>query len=120
MTDPKMYQKWLKRFIARLSYQGKRKDLWLCIIQRDRSLDEIFIYEWNQKDDTVCQVKSMSNVLVEMDASIVKFCHKDSGKHIQGELYQVLLKPVIVPTFSFGRRKNIFPKKFYIQDQYVK
>lgn len=51
-----------------------KKDKWLCIIQRDRSLDEIFIYEWNQKDDAVWQVKSMSNVLVEMDASILKFC----------------------------------------------
>lgn len=26
------------------------------------------------KDDAICQVKSMSNILVEMDVSILKFC----------------------------------------------
>ena len=41
MAGPKIYQIRLGRFIARMSHQGKKRlDLWLCIIQGDRSLEK--------------------------------------------------------------------------------
>lgn len=43
MANPKIYKIWLGGFIARMSHQGKKRlDLWLCIIQENRSQEKIF------------------------------------------------------------------------------
>lgn len=56
MAGPKIYQIWLGRFIARMSHQGKKRlDLWLCIIQGDRSLEKNLFM--NGKRSTMQYVK---------------------------------------------------------------
>lgn len=53
--------------------KGNKLELELCK-SRERFLEKNVFYEWNQEDDSIYQVKCMSNILVEMHVSILKFC----------------------------------------------
>lgn len=74
MADPEIISDMtLRIYCKNESPKGNKFKLELCK-SRENFLEKNVFYEWNQKDDSIYQVKYMTNILAEMHVSILKFC----------------------------------------------
>lgn len=62
----------------------------------------------------------MSNILVEMHVSILKFCLKDNVSYVEEVVLSTLIKANGLSSFLFAGIRIIFPLKSYAHDQSVK